>query len=337
MYAMILEPTNRCNRDCLHCMRNKADPVDDIPLKTVERIFSQAKSLGLQSICLTGGEVATYPHLEGLFRMIADYGFKFNLVTNGYRFGERLLPLVSDPQVRRFFAGACFSLDGATPETHDALRGKGSFKEVTEAANLCVLKNIQVDFKSAITNFNKHQLNELGLLAAALGAKSHGFIYLSPTPRLIEEGVIPTPEELNSLVQRIMGGLAQSLKTRIEIEGFFPKGVIFSCGNITQSINVDQQGNLILCCNLSHVTQGNGIPTRLGGEFLGSLEKISLKEGIIRHFKAVARLMEARLKDMDRISGLTGNPCYWCFKHFGKLAWLKEFPDSPWAAGVLSE
>jgi hypothetical protein len=30
-------------------------------------------------------------------------------------------------------------------------------------------------------------------------------------------------------------------------------------------------------------------------------------------------------------------PCYWCFLHFGKLEWLKNYPRSPWAAAVREE
>ena len=68
---------------------------------------------------------------------------------------------------------------------------------------------------------------------------------------------------------------------------------------------------------------------------MADLREVSLKEGIRRHYQGLARLMEARLRDSDNLSEVTYNPCYWCFKHFGKLEWLKNYPESPWAAGVL--
>lgn len=334
MLFLSIEPTNLCNRNCLHCLRNKADELESIPLETVDNILSQAKLLGMKRVGLTGGEVAIYPHLEGLVRMIVDYGFNFNMVTNGFMFKDRILPLLLEPKIRKRLDGVCFSLDGATAETHDALRGRGSFKEVMEAATLCRLKEIRVSLKSAITNFNKDEITELALLGATLGVEEQGFLSLYPTPTLIKKRIIPSPDELNRIVHWIMGSLARTVRTRIHIEGYSSEGVIFSCSNILHGINIDYQGNLILCCNLSHVTE-DGKPTTFGDELLADLKEVSLREGIIRHFKAVARLMEARLRDMEKLSGLTYNPCYWCFKHFGKLDWLRDYPDSPWAEGML--
>jgi len=336
MYDFCLEPTNICNRNCRHCIRNKVDPPQSIPLNVVQHIFAQAQALGMKRLCLTGGELAAYPHLEELLRMAADHGFLFKLVTNGFRFKDRLLPLLSEPKVSEVFTGVCFSLDGSRAETHDALRGQGSFKEVIEAATICKLKGWKIGLKSAITNFNKDELTDLALLGATLGAEDHGFLLLYPTPQLIQENIIPSLEERLYFSQWIMTSLARTIRSKIHVEGAHEGGAVFNCANINQLINIDFQGNLILCCNLSHVIEGDGIPTRLGAEFLADLKEVSLREGIIRHYQGVADLMAARLNDAEKLAGLTYIPCYWCFKHFGKLDWLKGFPDSPWAAGVLA-
>ncbi len=337
MYDLSLEPTNRCNRDCRHCMRNKTDPPASIPLELARHILSQARALGMKKVCLTGGELATYAHLEGLIRLIAELGLTFNLVTNGFRFADRLLPLLSDRKVKRRLETVCFSLDGARAETHDILRGPGSFREVAEAATLSKLKGIKVAFKSVITNYNKKELTDLALLGATLGAEDHGFLILYPTPRLIREKIIPDPEEVLGITRWIMSSLALNIRSKIKLEGYHEKSVIFDCGNVTRLINIDPQGKLVLCCNLSHVTEGDGIPTRFGEEFLADLNDIPLKDGIIRHLQGWANLMKARLYDQEKLAGLTYLPCYWCFKHFGKLEWLQDFPESPWAQGVLAD
>ncbi len=51
-------------------------------------------------VCLTGGEVALYPHLGDLLHLIADRGFDFTLVTNGCRFPDYVLPLLLEPQIK---------------------------------------------------------------------------------------------------------------------------------------------------------------------------------------------------------------------------------------------
>jgi hypothetical protein len=135
----------------------------------------------------------------------------------------------------------------------------------------------------------------------------------------------------------ITGSLAKALRPKIMIEAYGSQTTLFSCPNIQECAHLDYQGNLVLCCNLSHVTRQDGRPSVAGRECLADLKEVPLREGLIRQYHAVAQLMEARLRDMERLNDLTFIPCYWCFLHFGKINWLKDFPESPWAAGVLEE
>jgi sulfatase maturation enzyme AslB (radical SAM superfamily) len=337
MDGLSIELTNVCNRRCLHCFRNQADPPGFLSLSLAREVLGQARDLGFHTVCLTGGEVALYPHLEEFLALVVDQGFTVTLVTNGHRFQENLLPLLLAPDNREKLSVVCFSLDGASPETHDALRGPGSFREVVKAATLCQFKGIPFTLKSVITNFNKKELTNLALFGATLGAQEHGFLHPLPTPRAIREGVIPPPAEVREIMEYISGTLAKAMRTRIYLEGFGPQTTLFTCPNTQQCAHLDFQGNLVLCCNLSHITLGEGNPSVLGREWLADLQETPLREGLVRHFHGVARLMEARLGDMEKLADLTLIPCYWCIRHFGKLEWLRDFPESPWAAGVLEE
>jgi MoaA/NifB/PqqE/SkfB family radical SAM enzyme len=337
MDGLTIELTNACNRRCLHCIRNKADPPEFFPLPLARDILAQACDLGFRNICLTGGEVALYPHLEEFLDLVVDHGFTFSLVTNGHRFKKKVLPFLMAPKNQEKLTTVCFSLDGATSETHDALRGPGSFREVLEAAALCKLANIPFSLKSIITNLNKEELTDLAFLGANLGTQDHGFLHPFPSPRLIREGIIPSPGELHRIVLWITDSLAKALKPHISVEGYGSRTVLFTCRNVLTMTNLDFQGNLLLCCNLSHVAQEEGVASSFGREWLADLKEVPLKEGIIRHFQGVARLMEARITGMDDLAGLNLVPCYWCLRHFGKLEWLREFPESPWATGVVGE
>ncbi len=335
MDGLFIELTNVCNRRCLHCIVNKADPPGFLSLDLAREILTQARALGFRTICLTGGEVALYPYLDELLAMAVDQGFTFNLVTNGHRFRENLLPLFNIPKIRDGLTEVCLSLDGATDVTHDALRGPGSFREVVEAATLCQFKEIPLSFKSVITNFNKEELTEVALLGATLAAHDHSFLYPCPTPRSILEGVIPSPAEVGDKLTWVAGTLAKMLRTHITVESFGPPTTMFVCGNLLRGITINFQGNMVICCNLSHVTRGEGQPSVYGREVVADLTETSFREGLIRHFHAVAQLMEARVQDVEKLSELTAIPCNWCFKHFGKFEWLRDFPESPWAAGIL--
>jgi pyruvate-formate lyase-activating enzyme len=331
-----LEPTNRCNRACRHCFRNKADPPGALPLGLADAVLTQAAALGFKVVCLTGGEVALYPHLGELLRLIAARGFDFTLVTNGYRFPEYVLPILLDPEVKERLASVCFSLDGSRAETHDGLRGPKSFREVIEGAARCDNHHLPLALKTLITTSNRGELTELALLGARLGVVEHNFLYPFPTPTLIRDGLIPSPQEAEDTVRWIQANLVGVTRNKITVDGHSRDGVILNCGHLVDYLNVDYQGNLIFCCTLSHMTMGDGIPTSFSGELVADLKEISLKEAIGRQWRKAAEVMEARLNGGDP-GGLTETPCLWCLKHFGKLDWLKDFPASPWTAWLKAD
>jgi sulfatase maturation enzyme AslB (radical SAM superfamily) len=337
MDGLSIELTNACSRRCLHCFRNKEDPPDFLPLPLARDVLNQARNLGFQTVCLTGGEVALYPDLEEILKLLVKHNFTFTLVTNGHRFREKLLPLLAGPQVREKLKLVCLSLDGASAESHDALRGSGSFREVVEAATLCQFKGIPVSFKSVVTNFNKEELSELALLGANLEAQDQSFLNPLPAPRSVREGVIPLPDEMREIMEGIIGILAKAMHPRILIEGFSSRTALFSCSNILHCTHMDYQGNQILCCNLSHSAREEGQSSVFGREWLGNLKEMPLREGLVRHYHRIAQLMEARVRDIERLNDLTFIPCFWCLQHFGKLDWLRDFPESPWFIGVRGE
>ena len=335
MRIIVLEPTNQCNRSCRHCFRNKADPPGYLPLETADSALSQAEALGFKMACLTGGEVALYPHLGELLHLIVARGFHFTLVTNGYRFPEYILPLLLEPQVKERLVSVSFSLDGAGARTHDGLRGPKSFREVIEGVTLCRNHCLPFSLKSTITTLNRGELTELALLGARLGASEHGFLYPFPTPNFIRSGLLPSPQEMQNTVSWIKYNLMGVIHTKITVEGHTTGGILLDCGQLVDHINLDYQGNLIFCCALSHVTLGDGIPTSGGGELVADFKEVSLKEAIVRKFHKAAEIMGAKLNGDPNRKGFSETPCHWCLKYFGKFGWLQDFPDSPWTAWLL--
>jgi MoaA/NifB/PqqE/SkfB family radical SAM enzyme len=327
-----LEPTNTCNRSCRHCFRNKADAPGSLPLKLADAILAQAESLGFKMVCLTGGEVALYPHLGELLHLIADRGFDFTLVTNGCRFPNYVLPLLLERQIRERLLSVSFSLDGAQAATHDGLRGPKSFGEVLEGMTLCQNHHLPFSLKTVITTANQGELTELALLGARLGAREHGFLFPFPTPTLIRAGLLPSPDEVAATFRWLQNNLVGITRHKITLEGHSVEGVVLNCGHLVDYLNVDYQGNLIFCCALSHTTLGEGVPTSFGSELVADLKEVPLKEAIVRQFYKAAEVVEARLNGGGRNHGITPTPCLWCLQYFGKLEWLKDFPDSPWIA-----
>lgn len=335
MPDLSIDVTNACNRDCIHCLRDKIEPRKFFPLSLLKEVLNQARNCGIRYVSLTGGEPTLHPNWEEFLVTLAQSEFEFSIVSNGYKFRERTLPVLLEPIVRRHLDSVCFSLDGASANSHDALRGKNSFQEIIEAANLCRLKGIPISLKTVVTNLNKEELAEIALLGSALGAIQHSFIALTPTPRAIDEKIVPSIKEMKKSYSFITGSLIPAMKTQINLEGFW--GVdraLFACNAYRQAYHVDHLGNLLFCCNLSHVCNGEK-HSILGGELLADLKRDSLKEGIIRHHRLLAQFTEDRLNDIPTKSPLSSFACWWCLRYFGKLGWTENYADSPWVREVF--
>jgi len=336
MPDLSVDVTNACNLDCFHCLRDKLGSRKHLSLDLFKQILDQARDCGINYISLTGGEPTIHPKWNEFLNVLAEREFKFSIVSNGYGFGERTLPTLLEPIVRKHLESMCFSLDGASAKSHDALRGESSFREVIEAVNLCRLKGIPLSIKTVVTNLNKEELTEIALLGSNLGVIQHSFIALTPTPRAIKEEIVPSIEEMKKAYSFITGSLVPAIKTQINLEGSWGiDRALFACNAYQQVYSVDHLGNLLFCCNLSHVYNGDK-PSILGREFLADLKKESLKEGIIRHHRLLAQFTEDRLNDASADSLLTSFACWWCFKYFNKLEWIENYANSPWVQEVFS-
>ena len=109
---------------------------------------------------------------------------------------------------------------------------------------------------------------ELTLLATTLGARDLFSIYPYPHTRFIREG-LPAPGELLEIMAFISGSMVKALRLDIRLEAFYSPNPFFKCHNILDCLNVDYQGNLVLCCNLSHVTPGGWSTKHVGAGMAG--------------------------------------------------------------------
>jgi len=323
-----IDVTNACNRNCIYCLRDKLESRKHIPLDLFKQIIDQAYELGIKYVSLTGGEPTLHPAWSELLIALVENRLKFSIVSNGYKFKEKTLPILLKPNIKRYLDSMCFSLDGASANSHNAVRGEGSFEEVIEAANLCRLKGIPLSIKTVVTNINKGELAKIALLVLSL----------VPTPRAIDKGLVPSLKEMRKSYSFITGSLVPAMKTEIHLEASWGiNHALFTCNAYQQAYSVDHLGNLLFCCNLSHVCNGNKPPT-LGKEFLADLKKETLREGIIRHYSLLAQFTKDRLNDTQNPTMIFSYPCLWCLKYFGKLEWIKNknYSHSPWVKRITA-
>lgn len=158
-------PTNKCNLRCLFCYQTleRYDLADVVPR---ERWFEAARELcgmGVEEALISGGgePLCEKALTMGLMRILKDAGVKGRLITNGTLWSIRTI----GETVEMRWDSVVFSIDGARPRTHDALRlSEGSFaravknvKRFREAKQVLGsdLPNVELTFVLTNTNFRE--------------------------------------------------------------------------------------------------------------------------------------------------------------------------------------
>jgi len=176
------EITRRCNLSCKHCRAVAEDHPYDNELDTQAsfRLLEQIKEVGEPIIILTGGE----PLLREDIFDIAAYGTKLGLrmvmAPNGTLITEDSAKKMKDSGIKRISV----SLDGSTPETHDAFRGlENAFENAIRGIKIARQAGIEFQINTTITKTNLDQIPKILKLAENLGAVAHHIFLLVPTGR----------------------------------------------------------------------------------------------------------------------------------------------------------
>lgn len=162
------ELTYACNLACVHCLSSsgRRDP-RELSTEGCKAIIDELERMQVFYVNIGGGEPTVRPD----FWELVDYatahrvGVKFS--TNGVRITEDVAARLAASD----YVDVQISLDGATAEVNDAVRGTGSFAMATRAlANLAAAGFQQPKISVVVTRHNVGQLDDFKALADRYGA-----------------------------------------------------------------------------------------------------------------------------------------------------------------------
>ena len=116
-----IEPTNRCNLDCITCIRNSWDePLGEMDSTIFSRIIEGLKLLPVPpSVFLGGlGEPLSHPRIVDMVKELKSLGCFVELITNGTLLHKDLSRQLIEAGLDMLWV----SLDGATPESYKDVR-----------------------------------------------------------------------------------------------------------------------------------------------------------------------------------------------------------------------
>ena len=328
MARIVIELTNRCNLSCTHCFDGRHSADGDLKIEIIEKILASAKAHGFDYLAFTGGDPTVHPRFIEILKMVYEAGYNFGFVTNGQNFTKiygNILPL------RDRLTGVTFSLDGAKEDTHDRLRGKGSYSRVMKAVSVCVVKDIPFTFNMVITSQNRPEVGEMAELATKLGSRGLRFGHLMPTPLTTVQNLDLSPEERRE-VESTIWRLREYYPIPIVMAPGYYITDLFPCAPLQmQEFNIDWRGNVTRCCHLS--SHGGDVGNE---DIIGNLAEMPFSEAYER---LVESNREFHRRKLEHRAG--GNfkdshyfPCWYCENYFKKVDWLKKFPNNPWSSRV---
>lgn len=163
--------TYKCNLRCPMCFLwkgpGKYDKQHDKKELSTEEMFhliDDFTAIGTAGIGFTGGEPILRPDMLDIIKYTKKKGMATHMSSNGYIIASKE---VARKVVESGLDAIGFSVDGALPETHDAIRGKGSYNRVLQAIdNIIKLRKelkskIKVVVVCVVSNYNVDQLIDL--------------------------------------------------------------------------------------------------------------------------------------------------------------------------------
>jgi radical SAM protein with 4Fe4S-binding SPASM domain len=252
---VIFSITNRCNLRCRMC---------DIPYGAIEELTTEqwksvikdASRLGAQTIVFSGGEPLLREDIFELISFTRGNNLNACVTSNGH--------LISEPVAQKLSASGVnvvnISIEGAK-ETHDYLRGTGSFEKATSALVNLKKYKIESTVASTVSRYNYKDLLYVLTVAKDYGATTvrlqpFNIIFLKDRKRksefLIDKRDIQKIEEMirdfinTSREYKIStnpAGYLLKIPAYLSGKNFYPD----NCGALWYSCPINPNGDLFPC------------------------------------------------------------------------------------------
>jgi radical SAM protein with 4Fe4S-binding SPASM domain len=262
IFQVIIELTERCNNDCIHCCINVPANDTDIQqreLKTdqIKEIIQQIADLGCLQVHFTGGEPLLRSDFEELYVFARRLGLKVLLYTNG-----RLIT----PHLANLFARIPtlvpieLTVYGIHKESYEAVtRTPGSFEQFWQGMDLLLERKVPFIVKAALLPPIYNEMDEIEAWAKTIPWMTDKVRYSFFFDLRFQRDNTDKNLFIESLRLSPNDGLAILLRDQIryhqEIIAFASKfmgpagDILFGC-NVGGNICVDAYGHALPCIGL---------------------------------------------------------------------------------------
>jgi MoaA/NifB/PqqE/SkfB family radical SAM enzyme len=244
----------RCNLRCRHCYINPAQHGRAaLPLERIRAWLALfAAHRPGSNVIFLGGEPTLHPDLAQAVRAARALDYRsVTIDTNGYLFHD-ILAKVTPAEVDY----VSFSLDGATPEVNDGLRGAGSYATCLAGMRQARARGFATSLIYTVSRANRHELAAMPALLKDLGVRRF-FIQVigirgRPAQDARRAGSGPdlqlTPPEWLETVPAVAQEAAAAGVTVSYPQVYLADGEVFRCaGRVAHNFFVFPNGRVYQC------------------------------------------------------------------------------------------
>ncbi|MFN3739334.1 MAG: radical SAM protein [Thermodesulfovibrionales bacterium] len=193
-----LQITERCNLRCRHCYIKENRPVE-LAVMDIEKVLREFEELQGLRVLISGGEPLLHSEFEKFNEMLPEFFFRKVLFTNGILLNREILKRLNVDEIQ-------ISIDGLE-KGHDALRGKGTFKNAMNGLELAIKEGFDVSVATMVHRDNLDEFDKMDNLFKNLGIKEWNVDVPCATGRLKDHSELQLkPEDAGRFLKYGFGG-----------------------------------------------------------------------------------------------------------------------------------
>ncbi|MFA6454925.1 MAG: radical SAM protein [Patescibacteria group bacterium] len=222
--------TDYCPKYCRHCATNANSRINrqkELIFDDWVKIIQRLREAGVLMLVISGGEPLSLPYTQRILEIADEMQFGLTLLTDYDNLDEQQ---ASGLKSLKHLISIQTSLDGATAETHDFLRGKGSFLKTLRRLRLLNDAGLAFTVAAAVHKKNIGELDEIAELAGEYGASSIYLNAVTPYGRAKEtmQDFLLDDEDLKYMAQTCLRWAAAG---KVKMRNPFWKSELHHLGN----------------------------------------------------------------------------------------------------------
>lgn len=188
-------PTPRCNLSCVHCCAARFLDKGELDTSETRRFIKEAGQAGLKFLVFCGGEPLLRPDALELIQLADELDIRCTVASNGSTFTEEALT-----ELAKYHVSLIISIDGTTRNTHEKMRGSGSWDFVIKAVERMRRLGTRFFVEMAVNKINYQEVAEYLTMVQDWGASRACLKPVIPTGRATLDLVLE-PEQMLGVLQ----------------------------------------------------------------------------------------------------------------------------------------